>query len=1073
MSDEDPQFQGLHVGTAPIDFDFLQSLERNLDSGGESAENGRNVNSTLSQHSEEMADMIDYGITSQPARKENIKKNTKSQTHTCHNVRNRQTARESSKNSKNARRPRSGGAKSPERKVTRGISINVNQQTVEMRRRVLDLEKEVDLLRGENVSLRKQLTMPHPVKRLTDETIHSRIQSGMKKEKKLFEILLSDNERKFHELESKHRYLIEDKDTLQSRIRIFEKETENHISTLQQTRKELFAVSENNKVIAEENRLLTKENHALKSRMQKLEAKSTESSEHELILRQHIREEYEKKLRVLEKEILATISKGDKKKDMHRAKGKQDLDIVTEHYQAVIKNLQADREKVQRERDAAILRVHQYKEKWSDKCKRDEIKHRGKIQVLERQVREMEMERGFLEEEKHSLEERVGKLLEKNEQEADTLMQIGDVLRKHDNDLEKQVQELHHEKQELDKEKEILQEQILLHEKSRESMQLQLKTTREVLENRISELYLKNERLQTENAELKRCTDAKKGDWIRTISDIMGYEKASKSEKETQFQNMIETFQNEKKELDGELNFLRERLKNIEEEKETALTSKEAASKSQKEELERYQKELKSLMEEKNMLIKRFKEIERKKEDIKNEMETSKQQMKTEFEEMIDKLRDENSVLRQEKESLQAKVDELEYTLTVKDIDDEENTQSDIANFQKTIEDLQEQVTKERQRFHEKEEKWKIFNEAQSEKEDALNIRNASLERTVQKYLREIDTLKNRILDHEQGIGHYQNQIEHILQEKALIHKQLKEYQNKKETTANEEMVLHIQTESKKLREIEEQLERENQDLKSEKLTWEVERKNLEERIRSMENQLKLKESKVTNLTQEKAQLLQQNEAIQSRHRGRESTKMNGDVSAVIRGSGIDVMDLGQRFSDLYEKEFLESLRSLVSDSELCLDEGDAIEILLNILQTIIKDCERLAEEQLDDLQMVMGMDVESEENLTKIRHIRNFMAVDCLSNITKKIQQGTLKKSFAEYIEHCKNFVEKAIVLCWLMKNMEEPIRLDFSVNHGDTMNELKYQCYSESGKEIDYMVWPVLLLKGEVLQKGVVQTS
>uniref|UniRef100_K1PIJ0 Laminin subunit alpha-2 n=1 Tax=Magallana gigas TaxID=29159 RepID=K1PIJ0_MAGGI len=914
MSDEDPQFQGLHVGTAPIDFDFLQSLERNLDSGGESAENGRNVNSTLSQHSEEMADMIDYGITS-----------------------------------------------SPERKVTRGISINVNQQTVEMRRRVLDLEKEVDLLRGENVSLRKQLTMPHPVKRLTDETIHSRIQSGMKKEKKLFEMLLSDNERKFHELESKHRYLIEDKDTLQSRIRIFEKEIENHISTLQQTRKELFAVSENNKVIAEENRLLTKENHALKSRMQKLEAKSTESSEHELILRQHIREEYEKKLRVLEKEILATISKGDKKKDMHRAKGKQDLDIVTEHYQAVIKNLQADREKVQRERDAAILRVHQYKEKWSDKCKRDEIKHRGKIQVLERQVREMEMERGFLEEEKHSLEERVGKLLEKKEQEADTLMQIGDVLRKHDNDLEKQVQELHREKQELDKEKEILQEH----------------------------------------------TDAKKGDWIRTISDIMGYEKASKSEKETQFQNMIETFQNEKKELDGELNFLRERLKNIEEEKETALALKEAASKSQKEELERYQRELKSLMEEKNMLIKRFKETERKKEDMKNDMETSKQQMKTEFEEMMEKLRDDNSVLRQEKESLQAKVDELEYTLTVKDIDDEENTQSDIANFQKTIEDLQEQVTKERQRFHEKEEKWKIFNEAQSEKEDALNIRNASLERTVQKYLREIDTLKNR-----------------------------------KETAANEEMVLHIQTESKKLREIEEQLERENQDLKSEKLTWEVEKKNLEERIRSMENQLKLKESKVTSLTQEKAQLLKQNEAIQSRHRGRESTeKMNGDVSTVIHGSGIDVMDLGQRFSDLYEKEFLESLRSLGSDSELCLDERDAIEILLNILQTIIKDCERLAEEQLDDLQM--------------------------------KIQQGTLKKSFAEYLEHCKNFVEKAIALCWLIKNLEEPIRLDFSVNHGDPINELKYHCYSESGKEIDYMVWPVVLLKGEVLQKGVVQAS
>lgn len=63
---------------------------------------------------------------------------------------------------------------------------------------------------------------------------------------------------------------------------------------------------------------------------------------------------------------------------------------------------------------------------------------------------------------------------------------------------------------------------------------------------------------------------------------------------------------------------------------------------------------------------------------------------------------------------------------------------------------------------------------------------------------------------------------------------------------------------------------------------------------------------------------------------------MNGDVSTVIHGSGIDVMDLGQRFSDLYEKEFLESLKSLISDSEVCLDERDAIEILLNMLQVNI-----------------------------------------------------------------------------------------------------------------------------------------
>lgn len=46
-------------------------------------------------------------------------------------------------------------------------------------------------------------------------------------------------------------------------------------------------------------------------------------------------------------------------------------------------------------------------------------------------------------------------------------------------------------------------------------------------------------------------------------------------------------------------------------------------------------------------------------------------------------------------------------------------------------------------------------------------------------------------------------------------------------------MVLHIQAESKKLKEIEEQLERENQDLKSERQTAEVEKKNLQERLAS------------------------------------------------------------------------------------------------------------------------------------------------------------------------------------------------------------------------------------------------
>lgn len=67
------------------------------------------------------------------------------------------------------------------------------------------------------------------------------------------------------------------------------------------------------------------------------------------------------------------------------------------------------------------------------------------------------------------------------------------------------------------------------------------------------------------------------------------------------------------------------------------------------------------------------------------------------------------------------------------------------------------------------------------------------------------------------------------------------------------------------------------------------------------------------------------------------SPKVNGDVSDSLQGGGTDVALLGERFNDLYENEFLESLKSLTNDSELFLDDRDAIESLLNILQVILK----------------------------------------------------------------------------------------------------------------------------------------
>lgn len=59
-----------------------------------------------------------------------------------------------------------------------------------------------------------------------------------------------------------------------------------------------------------------------------------------------------------------------------------------------------------------------------------------------------------------------------------------------------------------------------------------------------------------------------------------------------------------------------------------------------------------------------------------------------------------------------------------------------------------------------------------------------------------------------------------------------------------------------------------------------------------------------------------------------------------LGASDVNVEELGTRFTALYQEEYLGSLRSLTCDQELCLDERDAMECLLGILQVnILKYC--------------------------------------------------------------------------------------------------------------------------------------
>jgi hypothetical protein len=68
--------------------------------------------------------------------------------------------------------------------------------------------------------------------------------------------------------------------------------------------------------------------------------------------------------------------------------------------------------------------------------------------------------------------------------------------------------------------------------------------------------------------------------------------------------------------------------------------------------------------------------------------------------------------------------------------------------------------------------------------------------------------------------------------------------------------------------------------------------------------------------------------------------------------------------------------------------------------------------------------------------------------------------------------FVKECIKICWLMNAQDPPVVLDTS-NVTGNFDDNRFRTYTKSGKTVDYVVWPPLLLHndGPLLCKGVAQ--
>lgn len=69
--------------------------------------------------------------------------------------------------------------------------------------------------------------------------------------------------------------------------------------------------------------------------------------------------------------------------------------------------------------------------------------------------------------------------------------------------------------------------------------------------------------------------------------------------------------------------------------------------------------------------------------------------------------------------------------------------------------------------------------------------------------------------------------------------------------------------------------------------------------------------------------------------------------------------------------------------------------------------------------------------------------------------------------------FAERCVELCWFMQTTQPPIHLSTCFPADGMKNNDIFRAYMKSGKEVDYIVWPVMYLyeNGPVLNKGIAQ--
>uniref|UniRef100_K1PU25 Mitochondria-eating protein C-terminal domain-containing protein n=1 Tax=Magallana gigas TaxID=29159 RepID=K1PU25_MAGGI len=324
-----------------------------------------------------------------------------------------------------------------------------------------------------------------------------------------------------------------------------------------------------------------------------------------------------------------------------------------------------------------------------------------------------------------------------------------------------------------------------------------------------------------------------------------------------------------------------------------------------------------------------------------------------------------------------------------------------------------------------------------------------SSDQAYQKKVTELDTEK---ANHNKSKDRLEKEIQQREDEIKLIKSELEENENAKRILEKDNKSLIIET------------ERINTELgKSEN-----ERRNLEAEIKSLKSELQDVKDAKDELENKNKRFKTESEQLRTKL---EDAEQNQGLSAAaahrLRDQNPGITDLSdpnrplklaEKVSELYDNEWTNAMENL---ENLDIQEDKGIKILLKIIKNVFDTCVDFGDTHLESFPDLLAL----PPVIYQLQKKRVYFEAHRKTKL--KIKQ--------KVYDSCKEYIEKCVELCWMMRIQDPPIYMEADYQTNSAFDSNKMRSYTKAGKFVHFVVWPTFFLHkdGPLLAKGVVQGS